>query len=154
MSLAPHIRERLDGIYRRLQDDIAATGVVCRQRGLCCDFEKMDHVLFCSTLELENMASAPRYEAANASGRLCPFWKDGMCEARDVRPLGCRVYYCDTSYTAEHSQRVYEKYHRDIEELARESNTDYAYVPMIAALARHKREGRFFDPEKPYALWD
>ncbi|MCK6439599.1 MAG: hypothetical protein L6Q71_05295, partial [Planctomycetes bacterium] len=83
-------------------------------------------------------------------GKLCPFYKEGKCSARDVRPLGCRVYFCDKSYQKNHSQRIYEKYHAEIEALARESEVEYAYVPMVSALRRYAREGRFHDPARPF----
>ena len=29
----------------------------------------------------------------------CPFQIDGLCSQRETRPLGCRVYFCDPSFS-------------------------------------------------------
>ena len=39
----------------------------------------------------------PPYEQP-VTADFCPFQKDNLCTAREPRPLGCRVYFCDPAY--------------------------------------------------------
>ncbi len=42
--------------------------------------------------------SAPRPTTAPVTADFCPFQQGNLCTAREPRPLGCRVYYCDPNY--------------------------------------------------------
>ena len=44
--------EALEKLYRRVDKEISESGVECWLRGDCCDFEKVDHTLFASSLSL------------------------------------------------------------------------------------------------------
>jgi Fe-S-cluster containining protein len=59
----------------------------------------------------------------------CPFQKDKLCTARDPRPLGCRVYYCDPAYQ-ETGNQITEKYLHRLKELAQEHGVEWRYAPL------------------------
>src|SRR5262249_33712121 len=86
-------------------------------------------VLFLSNLEADVLlAGAPPYEVP-VSGAFCPFQEDKLCTAREPRPLGCRVYYCDPNYQ-ETGSRLTEYYVRRLKELAHEHGLPWQYAPL------------------------
>src|SRR6266446_411231 len=104
-------------LYREVDQAVAAAGPVCIASGRCCRFKEYGHVLFLTNLEAEVLLqAAPPYQAPVAS-EFCPFQKDNLCTAREPRPLGCRIYYCDPSYQ-ETAGRITEKYLKRLKELA------------------------------------
>ena len=133
---------RIDALYAQLAADIAATGVTCALSGNCCDFEKADHRLFATGAEIERAAAllaTPLALQAAATEPFvteahCPFWIKRRCTAREVRPLGCRVYFCDPAYEAEHAPAIYERYHRLLKDLLAEFDLPYAYSAFVAGL--------------------
>ena len=134
LALSNDARRELEEIYRQVDDEIAASGVVCWLRGECCDFEKSDHVLYASSVEL-NYVRETHDEKFAADSVLCPFWSDGLCVERQRRPLGCRTFFCDPAYKTE-VEAIYEKYHRLLQELSRRHGIPYVYKPFVAALRR------------------
>src|SRR5688572_16070154 len=56
-----------------------------------------------------NAVSLPQFFATE-SPRGCPYQVDGLCTARNARPLGCRLYFCDENAQSWQNE-VYEKYH-------------------------------------------
>jgi hypothetical protein len=130
--MPPALRAALESAYRELDGEILALGVGCWERGDCCEFERCDHRLFASSVEIAYVAQkhAPPLPAR---GVLCPFWSAGKCTERERRPLGCRTYFCDRRYR-EQLQALYEKYHRRLQELAVEHGSPWSYQPFVEAL--------------------
>src|SRR6516165_9724847 len=96
--MSEELRRRVLEMYQEVDDDVRAAGPVCLASGRCCRFKEYGHVLFLSNLEAEVLLeSAPPYERP-VSADFCPFQMDNLCTARQPRPLGCRIYYCDPSY--------------------------------------------------------
>ena len=98
--LGPLVDAELRALYHELDAEVAALGPVCQLSGRCCRFKEYGHTLFVSTLEAQLLLeSAPEPVRSLDQGDTCP-WQNalGHCTARDCRPLGCRVYYCDPSY--------------------------------------------------------
>lgn len=150
-SIPAGLRDELQAIYGELAAEISATGVVCEVSGRCCNFEKIDHVLFATIMEMAVLLERKPIGTWPTSPVLCPYWVGGKCEAREDRPLGCRVYFCDPTYEAQHASRLYETYHKRLEDLARRYHFGGEYLPMVRALQRFRREGRFYDPDNPHA---
>jgi Fe-S-cluster containining protein len=144
-------------ILARVDAEIAERRPVCRASGRCCRFEEYGHRLYVSTAELLHFAhhhvrTTPAVEAQNApspepSRRTvslaqffenpapagCPYQVDGLCTAREARPLGCRIYFCDE--TAQRWQEaVYEKYHGEFKALHERLRLPYRYIEWRAAL--------------------
>jgi len=84
-------------LYAELDAAIAARGPVCQASGRCCRFKEYGHTLFLSRAEADYLLQAD-WPAYAYDENLCPFQVEGLCQARERRPLGCRVYYCDPAY--------------------------------------------------------
>src|SRR5260370_35691201 len=126
--MSEELRRQVLELYQGVDREVAAAGPVCVASGRCCRFKEYGHVLFISNLEADVLlASAPPYEQP-VSSDFCPFQKDNLCTAREPRPLGCRVYYCDPSYH-ETGNRITEKYLHRLKELARDHGVASRYSP-------------------------
>src|SRR5215210_3121849 len=117
MSQAEGLRRQVLEVYQEVDRAVAAAGPVCVASGRCCRFKEYGHTLFLSNLEADVLlAAAPPYEAP-VTADFCPFQKNNLCTAREPRPLGCRIYYCDPNYQ-ETSQHITESALRRLKELA------------------------------------
>lgn len=127
--MTPDLRRRVLEIYLEADADVKAAGPVCVASGRCCRFKEYGHTLFISSLEADVLLEqAPPYEAP-VSADFCPFQKENLCTAREPRPLGCRVYYCDPSYQ-ETGNAITEKYLRRLKDLAIENGVEWRYAPL------------------------
>jgi Fe-S-cluster containining protein len=123
------VRRQVLEIYREADAAVAAAGPVCVASGRCCRFKEHGHTLFISELEAEVLlAAAPPYQQP-VSADFCPFQKDNLCTAREPRPLGCRVYFCDPNYQ-EKSHEITEAYLRRLKALAADNGLDWHYAPL------------------------
>jgi Fe-S-cluster containining protein len=123
------LRARVLEIYHGADREVAAAGPVCVASGRCCRFKEHGHTLFLSELEAEVLLeSAPPY-AAPVNADLCPFQKDNLCTAREPRPLGCRIYFCEPTYQ-ETAANISERYLSRLKELARERGLPWRYAPL------------------------
>src|SRR5262249_37660820 len=117
--MSEKLRRQVLELYREGDAEVRAAGPGCLASGRRGRFTEYGHVLFVSTLEADVLlAGAPPYEQP-ATPDFCPFQKGNLCTAREPRPLGCRVYYCDPQYQ-ETGNRITEKYLRRLKELAEE----------------------------------
>jgi len=81
-------------LYAEADGRIAAMGAKCWNKGACCRFGQFGHRLYVTALETAfylAMGDPP----GSVTDDACPHARDGKCHARDRRPLGCRVFYCD-----------------------------------------------------------
>lgn len=101
-------------LYARLSAELAPFRRHCDARGICCNFAAYGHRLYVTTLEAAEMANAavPADRALAAAGT-CPFLKGNLCGVREYRALGCRMYFCDTTYDEQRNE-LYEKFLREI----------------------------------------
>jgi len=120
---------RVLALYAEVDAAVAAAGPKCDSSGRCCRFKEYGHTLFISNLEAEVLlASAPPFEQP-VSRDFCPFQVENLCTAREPRPLGCRVYFCDPSYQNTGNE-ITETYLRRLKELADESELPWRYAPL------------------------
>ena len=137
--MTPELRDRVLAVYAAADAAVAAAGPQCDASGRCCRFQEYGHTLFISHLEAEVLlAAAPPYSKP-VSGDFCPFQVDTLCTARDPRPLGCRVYFCDPAYQ-DTGQAISETYLRQLKALAEEHGTGWRYAPLHYFL--NEAEGR------------
>jgi hypothetical protein len=123
------MRSQVLALYKEVDKEVAAAGPVCVASGKCCRFKEYGHVLFLSKLEADVLLdAAPVYERP-VSPDFCPFQKNNLCTAREPRPLGCRVYYCDPNYQ-ETANEITEKYLRRLKDLAENHGTEWHYAPL------------------------
>jgi Fe-S-cluster containining protein len=127
--MTPELRAQVRAVYAEADAAVAAAGPRCDASGRCCRFKEYGHTLFVSNLEADVLlAAAPPY-ATPVSADYCPFQVDGLCTARDPRPLGCRVYFCDPAYQ-ETGKAISETYLRRLKALAEAHGTGWRYARL------------------------
>ena len=131
-------------LYDELDLEVAAIGPVCELSGRCCRFLEYGHTLFVSTAEVNYLvgSAAPPVRPLD-SGETCP-WQDsrGHCTARDARPLGCRIYYCDPSYQ-ERAHELSERFIDRMKRLSCDHGISWNYAPLHRQLEDERSAGRF-----------
>jgi Fe-S-cluster containining protein len=127
------VRDEIMDLYAEVDAAVAAAGPKCESSGRCCRFTEWGHVLYLSHLEAELLLeSAPSYDQpVSADG--CPFQKDKLCMAREPRPLGCRIYFCDPNYQVTASV-IMEEALAKLKRLAEEHGLGWRYAPLHAFL--------------------
>jgi Fe-S-cluster containining protein len=127
--MSAELRTAVLNLYAEVDREVAAAGPVCVASGRCCRFKEHGHTLFLTTLEADVLLNAaPPYDRP-VTAEFCPFQKGNLCTAREPRPLGCRVYYCDPAYQ-ETGNALTEKYLARLRELHEEHGVAYRYAPL------------------------
>jgi Fe-S-cluster containining protein len=144
--MEPSLRSRVLAVYAAADAAVADAGPRCEASGRCCRFTEYGHTLFLSQLEAEILLeAAPPYEQPVTRDG-CPFQVNNLCTARDPRPIGCRVYFCDPSYQDRMSE-IIEKAIADLKAIADEFGTGWQYAPLHTFLNQAPKErGRFTLP--------
>jgi hypothetical protein len=123
------LQRRVLDLYAEVDREVAAAGPLCVASGRCCRFKEWGHTLFLSNLEAAVLlANAPAYDQL-VSAEFCPFQQDKLCTAREPRPLGCRVYFCDPAYQAT-AQAITEKYLQRLKQIADSGGVPWRYAPL------------------------
>lgn len=100
----PPVRAVLEAVYQYAAEAIAQRGPVCNSSGRCCRFEAYGHRLYVTGLEAAYTVSLlsgehPELNAGTLQAAIdaggCPFQAGTLCAVHPLRPLGCRVYFCD-----------------------------------------------------------
>jgi Fe-S-cluster containining protein len=132
-------------LYTAVDAEVAAAGPRCDASGRCCRFKEWGHVLYLTQIEADVLLSeAPPYQAP-VSPDFCPFQKENLCTAREPRPLGCRIYFCDPAYQ-EVGNRIMESALSKLKQIAREHDLDWRYAPLHLFLNESASQG---GPSKP-----
>lgn len=135
--LSERIRLEVLRLYEDVDREVTAAGPVCVASGRCCRFKEYGHTLFISNLEADVLlAAAPPFEGP-VSADFCPFQKGNLCTAREPRPLGCRIYYCDPAYQ-ETGKRISEESLHRLKEIAERHGLPWRYAPLHDFLAAAK----------------
>ncbi len=71
------------------------------------------------------------------SALICPFQIEGLCRIHEIRPMGCRLYFCDGSDDWQHER--YEFYQSQIKKLHAIYDIDYAYMEWTVGLTQALR---------------
>jgi len=125
--------------YEAADKVIVARGALCTNRGDCCRFGEFGHRLYVTTLEVV-------YFIARHTSRLpvtedaCPHAIDGTCHAREGRPLGCRVFYCDPK-AQDWQGPLTEKMLSRLREMHTRLNVPYVYQDWLTILRRVADDG-------------
>src|SRR5436305_15332760 len=127
--MSPDLHRQVLELYHEVDEAVRASGPVCVASGRCCRFKEYGHTLLLCNLEAEVLlAGAPPFDPP-VSSEFCPFQKENLCTARDPRPLGCRIYYCDPNYQ-ETASRITEKYLGRLKEMANAAHVSWLYAPL------------------------
>lgn len=166
------IARDLESIYAVASRRIAERGPACWASGRCCNFEKTGHLLYVTGLEAayciarlagsewdrrgrvalsvdgqhQPIPSGRGLVADLASARSrggCPFQVGNLCGVHAIKPLGCRLYFCDRS-AQDWQQELSEELLADIRSLHDRHGVEYRYGEwrgMIGLFDAGKAEG-------------
>jgi Fe-S-cluster containining protein len=146
--VTPELQSSLLALYSELEQAVALAGPKCELSGRCCRFAEFGHTLFLSALEADLLVtSAPPPVRPLDAGATCP-WQDefGRCQAREARPLGCRVYFCDPAYE-ETGAQLSEMFISRLKRLAEDLSVPWDYRPLHEHLRSALAAGAIAFPE-------
>lgn len=128
----PEVIAAMRRFYLEADERIAANSPVCWNRGECCQFGRYGHRLYVTALEAAYYLACGD-AAPTAAEDACPHAIDGRCHARDRRPLGCRIFYCDPG--AQHWQGpLTEQLLNRLRAMHEELQVPYFYADWMAVL--------------------
>jgi Fe-S-cluster containining protein len=125
-------------IYATVQQEIDQRRPRCDVSGRCCRFEQYGHRLYVTTLELAAFVRElrelplPRHREWDGTG--CPFQQSRLCGVHEIRPFGCRMFFCDPTSTNWQNE-TYERFHSQLKRLHEELGVPYFYVEWRQGLA-------------------
>lgn len=135
LSTTDALRNAVRAVYAAADAAVSAAGPRCDASGRCCRFAEYGHTLFISAFEADILLErAPPFEQPVSRGG-CPFQIDGLCTARDSRPLGCRIYFCDPAYQ-DRMIEITEAALAALKRIADEHGTGWHYAPLHHFLDR------------------
>ena len=159
-SCRPEVEAEIERVHCEIAQVIHDVGPHCLASGSCCRFEEHGHRLYATGLEVARCVSICRQEgraitvadieSAVESGN-CP-WQDGrLCTAREGRPTGCRVYFCDPRLQ-DLVPDLAEDAHRDIRAIHERFSIPYAYGEWRTMLREIMTLAHPHDPVLPASV--
>lgn len=130
------MKEGLLSIYQQLADELSVLQPVCQLSGCCCRFDEYGHRLYISRPEADLLLSEGIPQDSVVESGRCPFQKQNLCTAREKRPFGCRVFFCDPKYEG-HAEQLSEKYLTQLKGLHHELNIPWEYAELHYFLDQH-----------------
>ena len=122
--------------YAETDEAIAAHKPVCINRGACCKFGSFGHKLYVTDVELAYFVRGQQGSWKAPDGEAtCPFQVGGQCTAREHRPLGCRIFFCDPS-AKDWQGPEYERLHAELTRIGESHGVAYQYGEWLSALSR------------------
>lgn len=131
------ILAELESLYRHLQDRTIRQSPRCDRSGRCCRFDEYGHRLYVTTIELAEFVRGLAGREVATRGLTgaggCPFQEEGLCSVHDIRPFGCRLFYCDPT-SAGWQEETYRELHARIRHLHERFLVPYHYIEWRRAL--------------------
>ncbi len=144
------LRREVLAVYAAVDAAVAAAAPRCEASGRCCRFTEYGHTLFLSRFEADILLeAAPAYEQPVTRDG-CPFQVENLCTAREPRPIGCRVYFCDPSYEAT-GNAITEDAVARLKGIADAHGTGWRYAPLHVFLNEADRPAATAPPPAPPA---
>lgn len=132
-SQRPDVRAAVVKVYESLAAETAVRKPLCVLSGRCCRFDEYGHRLYVTTIELAAFIPEKQPADHNWDGTSCPFQIGKLCSVHSIRPMGCRLFFCDQSSNDwQHEQ--YEIFHAKLKSLHESLDVPYQYVEWRAAL--------------------
>ncbi len=150
------IAAELEAVYAEAAEETIRRGPACWASGRCCNFEKTGHLLYVTGLEaaytVVRLSTSEKEAATGALGDMrlpvletgklvaatnhdgCPFQSANICTVHTIKPLGCRLYFCDRS-AQDWQHEALERLHRRIRLLHDEHSIPYSYGEWRSMLA-------------------
>lgn len=140
----PVIDDALRMLYADLDAAVAERGPTCWTSGRCCKFDSFGHRLYVTGLEIAwFLSQAPPIEPPAPTGLpilgsepladACPYQIDGLCSTHTIRPLGCRVFFCQQG-TEAWQQALYEQFLARLRTVHDDHALPYRYMEWRAGL--------------------
>src|SRR5712672_2973683 len=133
-SLRQDVRAAIINLYQDVQKQIDQRRPLCILSGRCCHFEEFGHNLYVTTLELatflHDLQTSPNPQW---TGQGCPFQLNKLCSVHQIRPFGCRIFFCDSTST-DWQQEQYQIFHTRLRQLHDELTVPYFYFEWRQAL--------------------
>ena len=142
------LRREVLAVYADVDRAVAAAGPRCDASGRCCRFTEYGHTLFLSHFEAEILLDAGLPFTPPVTRDGCPFQVGNLCTARDARPLGCRIYFCDPTYE-ETGNAITEDALARLKRLADDHEAGWQYAPLHVFL--NAAPARTMTPDAPAA---
>jgi Fe-S-cluster containining protein len=120
-------------IYAEVDAEIAAASPRCDRSGACCRFGSYGHRLYATRAEAIVFALRQAPPSGAITDDVCPYQVDGLCTAREGRPLGCRVFFCDPGWKGK-GEALTERMLRRIGALSERLGVEREYRPFLAHL--------------------
>lgn len=133
------IIDAVTGLYSEAEQRIRQIGPICELSGRCCRFDDFGHRLYVTTAELATfVAMASRISVPSAltqqvDGSGCRFQQGKLCMVHQLRPMGCRMFYCDPR-TQQPLQTLFEQFHQKLKRLHEDLDIPYYYLEWRTAL--------------------
>ena len=135
------VDDALRDLFRAMNADIAARKPVCDLSGRCCRFDTWGHQLYATGLEiawlltqLDDSGRSRLRDAPLPQMDGCPFQVGKLCSVHTLRPIGCRVYYCDPN-AQDWQGEVYERFLGELKQLHTRFAVEYRYMEWRRGLA-------------------
>jgi len=151
----------LSQLYAGLDQAVADYGPTCWSSGKCCKFESYGHRLYVTGLEIayfhqRRVEVTMKDTLATAAGELtgrdvrldqvtpvpladaCRYQVEGKCSVHAIRPLGCRIFFCQEG-TDDWQQQTYEAFQRELMALHESHAIPYHYMEWRAGLIEADR---------------
>jgi hypothetical protein len=123
------VRREVLAVYSAVDAAIAAAVPRCDASGRCCRFTEYGHTLFISAFEAELLFIGALEKHGPFSRDSCPYQVNGLCTAREHRPLGCRIYFCDPTFQ-ERMLEIAEASVSALKRIADAHDTGWHYAPL------------------------
>lgn len=127
--MTDEVRRKVLEVYAVADVAVAAARPRCDVSGRCCRFTEYGHTLFISHFEADLLLTAAPPFARPVTPDGCPFQVGGLCTVREVRPLGCRIFFCDPAYESRMVE-ITEDCIRRLKAIADEHGTGWRYAPL------------------------
>ncbi|MEM9251590.1 MAG: hypothetical protein AAGB29_04495 [Planctomycetota bacterium] len=138
----------IDAVHARIAKAVDDRRPRCDQSGRCCRFGDYGHDLFLTGLEiavfLRRVEANPPIAPPPSDGRIalpqwsddrvCPYMVDRGCSMHEVRPSGCRVFFCEPG-TEDWQQSLYEEVLGELRRIHDKHGLPYRYMEWLDGLA-------------------
>jgi len=144
----PDVHQAITATLHAVERSVADRAPRCDLSGRCCDFDRFQggHRLYVTGLELAWTLLQPvRISAHAAPMRLidqpratphdgaCPFQKNRLCTVHTIRPIGCRLFFCDPAAES-WQQTMYAHFLAEIRRPHDRHAVAYRYIEWRAGL--------------------
>lgn len=138
-AASARIIDATTGLYSEADQRIRQIAPICELSGRCCRFDDYGHRLYVTTAELATFVAmarktpVPTTLTQRIDGSGCRFQQGKLCMVHQLRPMGCRMFYCDPR-TQQPLQTLFEEYHQKLKRLHEEMDVPYCYLEWRTAL--------------------